>query len=209
LQCFECNHFHWHNPRTAINAIPFGVQVAFACRQTSDAGDSTGLSCPTEGCRNAGNNQPRKVNTLCERRPKLCSKCCKGIGGCKVHKLGPRDQLPTQQSLSTSATPTPEASGPSNVDTLTAPAHILNSESTRNTQPPSAGPSRVATSTQHYARPLNEMYARAYVHQHKQRYATEQQIEDDRQVALVKANTIQAQLWMQVCFHFCFTVMSY
>ena len=82
----------------------------------------------------------------------------------------------------------------------------FNSESTRDAGAPSVGPSR---GLQQYVRPLNEMYACAYVHQHKQRYKTEQQIEADRQVALAKVNTIQVCLWMQVCILFASFLTTY
>src|SRR5882762_5184714 len=86
--------------------------------------------------------------------------------------------------------------------------HIPNSEPTVNACVPSVGPSKGPTSRQHYARPLNEMYACVYVHHHKQIYEMEQQIEADCQAALAKVNTIQLFLWAQVCFLFSAIVMG-
>ena len=130
------------------------------------------------------------------------------MGGCRVHKLGPRDPLPTELSILTSTTPTSNVDvvRPFNGNMSMAPMHIPTSESVVTAGAPSVGPSR---GPQQYAHPLNEMYAHAYVHQHKQRYETEQQIEADCQVALAKVNTIHACLWMQVCILFASFLTTY
>ena len=102
------------------------------------------------------------------------------------------------------ATPTHDLEAVSlpNGTTSAVPMHIPNSEPTVNACVPSVDTSKGPTLTQHYAHPLNEMYAHAYIHQHKQRYEMEQQIEADHQATLAKVNTVQLCLWVQVCFLF-------
>ena len=132
------------------------------------------LLCPQPNCLTA-DNQPCKVNKICQRVPAHCSQCCKALGGCKMHQVTSGStvfQVATPQEHE----PQPVANTSSGPLTPEIPAPIRST----------------------YARPLSADYVNGYILAHQECEQLAHQLMLQQTALTNMNNTIQIAVWYKV-----------
>lgn len=138
-----------------------------------------GLQCGGSDClTQAGTSRP--ANKACERSPKLCSQCCKALGGCRCHRCldGQLLEVPTDNG----------ASIPLSADSVIAPSRAVVAQ----------GGLQTPAVSRSYARPLDPTWGSGYYLAHQTTREAEQKLVANKKLALAVSNTVQVIFWVTV-----------
>lgn len=187
IQCYDCKEFIWHTPSTPLNNIPTDVQISFAMRQSASVaaeGSASAVLCAGNNCLTS-TNQRRRANKECDRSLPHCSACCKGLGGCRVHRLSQRD-------IPLAVTQPSAPIGPNVPDSTPSVAAA-------SAVPPPAPVQVQPSGTRALARPLDLSYGLAYLEAHRKSREAQEKIEAEQRLASSISNTVLIVLWNKVC----------
>ena len=185
-QCTNCPNFVWHDPPTPVHKVPEQVQLNFAIQRShiessrvTTPARSLGSQCGGSNClTQTGTSRP--ANKACDHSPKLCSQCCKALGGCKCHRCpdGQPPEAPTDDGASIALSS----------DSAIVPSRAVVAH----------GGLQTPAVSRAYARPLDSTWGSGYYLAHQTMREAEEKLVTDRKLALAISNTVQVIFWVTV-----------